>query len=190
MNADDVLEFWFGTDSPTAALDPRKEWFVKDAAFDARIRERFGALVDQALQGPLGWDADPRQRVAEVIVLDQFPRNLFRGQAQAFSGDSRALQLALAIVDEGADKLLQPVQRTFAYLPLEHAEDHALQARSVALFEALAAEAPELQDTLVYARKHQQVISDFGRFPHRNAALGRPSTPEEVEYLAQPGSGF
>lgn len=190
MHADDVLEFWFGTDSPTAALDPRREWFVKDAAFDARIRERFGELVERALQGPLGWDDDPRQRLAEVIVLDQFPRNLFRGDARAFAGDARALKLALALVDDTSDKLLQPAQRTFVYLPLEHAEDHVMQARSVALFEALAAEAPELQDTLDYARKHQQVISEFGRFPHRNAALGRPSTPDEVEYLAQPGSGF
>ena len=163
MNADDVLEFWFGTDSPTAALDPRKEWFVKDTAFDDRIRERFGPLVEQALEGPLGWDADPRQRVAELIVLDQFPRNLFRGQARAFAGDPRALELALALIDEGGDKLLQPAQRTFVYLPLEHAEDHVMQARCVALFEALAAEAPELQDTLAYARKHQQVISEFER---------------------------
>ncbi|MDQ2780356.1 MAG: DUF924 domain-containing protein [Pseudomonadota bacterium] len=190
MNASDVLAFWFGTAAATAALDPRKEWFVKDPAFDDAIRQRFGSLVDRALAGPLGWDADDREHLAELIVLDQFPRNLYRGQARAFAGDARALPLALSLIDLAAEQLLQPVQRLFIYLPLEHAEDRALQARSVALFEALATESPGLQDTLVYAHRHQEVIARFGRFPHRNKALSRQSTPEEVEYLAQPGSGF
>ncbi len=190
MNPSEVLEFWFGTASTTAALDPRKEWFVKDAAFDDTIRQRFGPLVEQALAGPLGWDADSREQLAELVVLDQFPRNLFRGQARAFAGDARALPLALSLIDASAEQLLQPVQRLFVYLPLEHAEDRAMQARSVALLEALAAESPQLQDTLDYAHRHQEVIARFGRFPHRNAALGRLSTPEERDYLAQPGSGF
>ena len=190
MNASEVIEFWFGSASTTAALDPRREWFVKDPAFDDAIRQRFGPLVDQALAGPLGWNAEVREQLAEVIVLDQFPRNIFRGQARAFAGGARALPLALALLDNGAAQLLQPAQRVFVYLPLEHAEDRALQARSVALFEALAAESPGLQDTLDYAHRHQEVIARFGRFPHRNAALGRRSTPEELEYLAQPGSGF
>lgn len=190
MNASDVIEFWFGTASTTAALDPRKEWFKKDPAYDEKLRQRFGPLVDQALGGPLGWNADTREQLAELIVLDQFPRNLYRGQARAFAGGARALPLALSLIDAAAEQLLQPVQRMFIYLPLEHAEDRALQARSVALFEALAAEAPELTDTLAYARQHQEVIARFGRFPHRNASLGRQSTPEELEYLAQPGSGF
>ena len=190
MNASNVIEFWFGTASTAIALGSRKEWFVKDPTFDDRIRQRFGPLVEQALAGPLGWTAGAVEQLAELIVLDQFPRNLYRGTARAFAGDARALPLALSLVDAGTEHLLQPVQRTFVYLPLEHAEDRALQARSVALFTALAAEAPELQGSLDYAHRHQEVIARFGRFPHRNTALGRTSTAEELEYLAQPGSGF
>lgn len=190
MNPSDVIAFWFGTASTTAALDPRKEWFVKDPAFDDAIRQRFGPLVEHALERPLGWNADTHEQLAELVVLDQFSRNLYRGQARAFAGDARALPLALSLIDKAAEQLLQPVQRLFVYLPLEHAEDRAMQARSVALLEALAAESPQLQDALDYARRHQEVIARFGRFPHRNEALGRQSTPEELDYLAQPGSGF
>lgn len=181
-----VLRFWFGEE----ALAVRGEWFRKDPAFDERIRERFGALVERALAGPLGWDADPASRLAEVIVLDQFPRNLFREQARAFAGDERARTIALALIDAGDDARLHPLQRWFAYLPLEHAEDLALQDRSVALFQALAQAEPAMAGALDYAERHRDVIRRFGRFPHRNRALGRQSTAAELAYLAQPGSGF
>ena len=188
MNAAAVIDFWFGA-SPLAT---RREWFVKDPAFDETIRVRFGALVDRALAGPLGWGGDALSSLAEVIVLDQFPRNLFRGQARAFAGDARARSLALALVDDGGDLALHPMQRWFAYLPLEHAEDLALQDRSVALFEALAAAEPGegFASALDYARRHRDLIRRFGRFPHRNVALGRASTANEADFLKQPGSGF
>ena len=186
MKPHDVLAFWFG-DEP---LKSRPEWFRKDAAFDSRIRTQFGALVDQAIAGPLGWDADAHERLAEIIVLDQFPRNLFRGEAKAFAGDARARSIALPLIDGGDEAQLQALQRAFAYLPLEHAEDLALQERSVALFEALAADHQGLGEMLKFAELHLDVIRRFGRFPHRNAALGRTDTPEEKTYLAQPGAGF
>lgn len=186
MNATDVIDFWFGP----PPLASRRVWFVKDPAFDDTIRQRFGALVERALAAPLGWGDAPLERLAELIVLDQFPRNLFRGAARAFAGDARARSLALALIDAGQDAQLHPVQRPFAYLPLEHAEDPRLQDRCVALFEALVQADPGAADKLDYARRHRDVIRRFGRFPHRNAALGRASTPEEEQYLAQPGSGF
>jgi uncharacterized protein (DUF924 family) len=186
VTAAEVLDFWFGT--PPGAV--KREWFVKDAAFDETIRARFGVLVEQALARPLGWCGTPQERLAEIVVLDQFPRNLFRGQARAFAGDARACALALALIDDGGYLQLHRVQRWFAVLPLEHAEDLALQQRSVALFEALAAEDASLEGAADYARRHRDVIARFGRFPHRNAALGRVSTDDEKVYLATPGSGF
>jgi len=190
MNALDVLNFWFGP----APLATRREWFVKSAEFDLTIRAHFGALADRALLGPLGWADDAPSRLAEVIVLDQFTRNLFRGQARAFAGDARALTLALQLLDSGEHLKLHPLQRWFACMPLEHAEDLGLQDRCVALFEALVNDAGEhagtLKGALDYAHKHRDVIRQFGRFPHRNAALGRSSSAEELAYLATPGSGF
>ncbi|MBI3154992.1 MAG: DUF924 domain-containing protein [Burkholderiales bacterium] len=187
--------FWFGPDTGAGAeAGFRPEWFRKDPAFDESIRARFGPLVERALTLPAGappaWGDAPADLLAEILVLDQFPRNLYRGQARAFAGDARALALALALIARGDDRRLHPVQRLFAYLPLEHAEDLALQDRSVALFSALAAEHTGFADVLDYAERHRDVIRRFGRFPHRNAALGRASTPAEADYLAQPGSGF
>ena len=190
MNAAEVLDFWFGP----APLSTRREWFVKNAEFDVSIRRRFGPLVDRALAAPLGWGDDALSTLAEVIVLDQFTRNLFRGQARAFAGDARALELALRLTGSGQHLSLHPLQRWFACMPLEHAEDLGLQDRCVALFEALVADAGQhadaLQGALDNAHKHREVIRQFGRFPHRNAALGRSSTAAEAAYLAQPGSGF
>ena len=190
MTAAEVLDFWFGC----APLATRREWFVKNVEFDEQIRQRFGSLVNRALAAPLAWGVDAPSQLAEVIVLDQFTRNLFRGQARAFAGDARALELALRLVDSGQHLHLHPLQRWFACMPLEHAEDLALQDRCVALFEALVADAGEhtasLQGALDYAHKHRDIIRQFGRFPHRNAALGRSSTAAELLYLAQPGSGF
>lgn len=180
-----VLDFWFGPPPPA----PRAEWFRKDPAFDETIRARFGGIVDEALAGRLHWPGSAGA-LAQILVLDQFPRNLFRGQARAFAGDARALALASALIDDGTHLTLHPLERWFVYLPLEHAEDLAQQDRCVALFETLAAEHSSLAGALDYAERHRDVIRRFGRFPHRNAALGRSSTAEELVYLATPGSGF
>ncbi len=191
----EVRAFWFLPDTGAGtAAGFRPEWFRKDPAFDESIRARFGLLVERALTLPAGappaWGAAPDDVLAEILVLDQFPRNLYRGQPRAFAGDARALALALALIARGDDRRLRPLERLFAYLPLEHAEDLALQDRSVDLFSALAAGHEGFGEVLDYAERHRDVIRRFGRFPHRNAALGRASTPAEVEYLAQPGSGF
>jgi uncharacterized protein (DUF924 family) len=197
---EDVLQFWFGP--PEAPPAPREAWFRKDADFDERIRAAFGPLVDDALAGALpaaqGWRGSPRATLAEILVLDQFPRNLFRGSARSFAGDPRALALALGLLTTGGDAMLSALERWFAYLPLEHAEDLALQDRCVALFTRLAAadasrpaalDAP-LASALDYAERHRAVIRRFGRFPHRNEWLGRASSAEELDFLSQPGSRF
>lgn len=194
-----VLDFWFGAPGSREAGQARTVWFRKDAAFDADIAARFGPAIATALTRPPG--APPafgdaaRAQLAEILLLDQFTRNVFRGTARAFAGDVRALALATALVDSGRDRELTPLQRVFAYLPCEHAEDLTEQDRAVALFTALAADAPAtpalaLASFVDYAHRHRDVIVRFGRFPHRNAALGRADTPEEAAYLAQPGAGF
>jgi uncharacterized protein (DUF924 family) len=187
----DVLAFWFGqAGEPDYGL-PRAAWFHKDPAFDETIRQRFLPAVEAALAGRLtAWAGEPAGLLALLILLDQFPRNLFRNTAQAFAGDPPACQLAEQALDRGWDRELLPVQRVFAYLPFEHSEVLADQERSLVLFAALAAEQPGYEGYLDYARRHHEVIARFGRFPHRNAVLGRPDTLEEADYLAQPGSGF
>ncbi|UDF33799.1 UNVERIFIED_ORG: DUF924 domain-containing protein [Shinella sp. XGS7] len=187
-----VLDFWFGAPGSAEAGQYRKAWFIKDAAFDAQILGRFAPLLEAALAGGLaGWSAaGPEGALARILLLDQFTRNSYRGTARAFAGDPQALAQALSLVDSVADRQLTPLQRLFVYLPLEHAEDLALQQRCVALFETLAAEDARLDGALDYARRHHAVIAQFGRFPHRNAALGRASSEAELAYLAQPGSGF
>jgi uncharacterized protein (DUF924 family) len=184
--AAEVLDFWFG------ANDARREaWFRKDAAFDAEIRDRFGPLIESALaHGVDGWAADPDAALARLIVLDQFTRNAWRDSARAFAGDALALAGAQALVARGDDQRLPPLRRVFAYLPFEHAEDAQAQDTSLRLFGALARGAPALADFEVWARRHAEVIARFGRFPHRNALLGRASTEEELRFLAQPGSRF
>jgi uncharacterized protein (DUF924 family) len=189
--AADILAFWFGRAGEPGFGQQRGEWFRKDAAFDAEIRRRFLAAVEAALAGELNAWADDRQAaLALLILLDQFPRNLFRGEAKAFAGDPQARQLAATALAKGWDKSMSAVEKLFVYLPFEHSEALADQERSVALFSALAAGHPGCEGFLDYAHRHHEVIARFGRFPHRNAALGRPSTPEETSYLAQPGSGF
>jgi uncharacterized protein (DUF924 family) len=187
--AEAVLAFWFAEENAA-------RWFAADAAFDAQIRTRFGAVAAAAAGGQLdGWTRTPLGWLALLILLDQFSRNLHRNDAAAWAQDQKALKLALAGIERGDDRALPPLQRVFAYLPLEHAEDLAVQQRSVALFEALCAESGAEQRAtfegfLDYARRHRDVIARFGRFPHRNAVLGRPSTAQEAIYLAQPGAGF
>lgn len=195
----EVLAFWFGAYPPGSPVpaEVRGQWFKKDAAFDCHLRARFGATILEALAGRLtGWAASPEGWLALIVVLDQFTRNAFRGHPASFSGDVQALGLALDGLAVKRDQALPPITRLFCYLPLEHAEQPALQDRVVGLIEALA-ELPVDADSKTfflgnadYARRHRDVIRQYGRFPHRNAILARASTPEEQAYLARPGAGF
>jgi uncharacterized protein (DUF924 family) len=189
--AAEVLDFWFGRPGDAHYLKARELWFRKDEAFDALCAQRFGTLVDAALRGELaGWARQPLSALAEVIVLDQFTRNIRRGTAGMFAGDARALAAARAMVDAGTDRSLPGVMRQFIYLPFEHAENLAEQQESMRLFAQLESDEPSLAGLREWAQKHQVIVARFGRFPHRNAALGRSSTAEEIEFLKQPGSGF
>jgi uncharacterized protein (DUF924 family) len=191
MTAEDILSFWFLPADAAGHGQPRVEWFRKDAVFDKEIRSRFLPDVEAALNDELDdWAETPRGALALLILLDQFTRNLFRGEARCFAGDAQALRVAETVIAKGWDQAMNAVERTFVYLPFEHSESLADQERSLALFGALAANAPTAAGFLDYAQRHHEVIVRFGRFPHRNAALGRVSTPEEKDYLAQPGSGF
>jgi len=181
----EVLDFWFGAPGSRERGQPRKAWFRKSEPFDAEIRRRFLVTWERAARGELErWQATPLASLALVVTLDQFPRNMFRGTARAFASDSLALAVARETIAREFDRLLSPVERSFVYLPFEHAEDLAAQRRSLALFQALDGEQVE------YARRHYEIIARYGRFPHRNAILGRPSTAEEIEFLKQPGSSF
>lgn len=189
--ADDVLDFWFGAPGSAGFGSARKAWFAKDAAFDAAIRDRFGALIERALRGELdAWAEAPRSALAQILLLDQFTRNAYRGSARSFAGDARALAAASRMVGARQDETLPPVMRGFVYLPFEHAEGLAMQDEAIRLFKRLVSEAPEHADMLDYAHRHRTVIERFGRFPHRNEILGRQSTAEELAFLQQPGSGF
>ena len=189
--AQGVLDFWFGpADDPLHRL-PRQQWFAKDDAFDTQIRQRFGDLIECALAGELRhWAATAEGALAQIVVLDQFTRNAFRGSARAFAGDVRALPAARAMVGNGQDRAFSGVQRQFVYLPFEHAEDLGAQRESLRLFAQLERDDPAVGELLVWAQRHHDIIERFGRFPHRNAVLGRSSTPEELAFLQQPGSGF
>ena len=181
-----MLEFWFGKE-PGAQ---RAEWFRKDAAFDGELRRRFGDLHARAARRELeGWRAASESMLALVVVLDQLSRNLYRGDARAFAQDAHARECAEEALARGDEHVLKPVQRQFLYLPLEHSEDLADQERCIALMRTLDA-FEETRGLAAWAEKHRDVVRRFGRFPHRNAALGRVSTPEEAEFLKQPGSGF
>ena len=186
----EVLEFWFGAPGSEQYGRVRELWFGKPAATDELIGSRFGAAVEAALRGELGhWaDADARGALALILLLDQFTRNVFRDSARAFAGDQLALQVAKRLVADGRHRQLAPVERWFAYMPFEHSEDIADQRESLRLFGDLAADG--LAEPLAWAQKHHDVIARFGRYPHRNELLGRPSTTEEIEFLRQPGSRF
>ena len=186
----DVLAFWFGEPGTAGYGTSRPAWFRKDPAFDGEIRRRFLALHARAALGECDrWRDDPDSLLALVVVLDQFSRNLYRDDPRAFSQDAAALACAQLMIERGWDATRLPVERQFAYLPFEHAEDLAMQDRSVALFSALEA-FPETKGLTQWAEKHRVIVRRFGRFPHRNAALGRESTPEEIAFLKEPGSGF
>lgn len=186
-----VLDFWFLPPDHPAHGQARPEWFRKDDSFDAAIRERFGANVEAALRSTRD-DGSDEKLLARILLLDQFTRNIFRGTARAFAGDAQAHRLAETLVAAGRDKNLSPCQRWFVYLPFEHRESLLDQERSVALFAGLRREMQNetFDGAYDYAQRHREVIVRFGRFPHRNAILGRASTPEEIEFLRQPGSSF
>ena len=195
ISPEDVIAFWLGPPggSPLANA-PR--WYKKDDAFDREVEERFGETLELAARGALdGWKTTPRGRFALVVLLDQFSRNVYRGTPRSFAQDARACEYALEAIDAGDEQELGIVERGFLYMPLEHAENLELQKRCVGAFERLLADAPaEFQkfaaNQLDYARRHAAIIERFGRFPHRNAILGRTSTPEEIAFLKEPGSSF
>jgi len=183
---DDVLAFWFGSGPDHGKR--HKRWFEKDAAFDAEIKRHFLGLYE-ALAGNREWLDAPRSTLARIIVLDQFPRQMFRGTARAFAADALALEAARHALAKRYDADMLPVERLFAYLPFEHSESLADQDRACELMRPLA-QFPETDDALRYAEAHRAIIARFGRFPHRNAVLGRRSSPEETEFLELPGSAF
>jgi uncharacterized protein (DUF924 family) len=181
-----VLDFWFGPEPGK----PRREWFRKDARFDAKIRARFGELHAMAARRELeAWRASPEPMLALVIVLDQFSRNLYRGDARAFAQDEHAHDCAAEALIRGDDLGLLPVQRQFLYLPFAHSEDPLDQEKAVDLMRSLEA-FEATRGSTQWAVKHRDVVARFGRFPHRNSALGRSSSAEELEFLSRPGSGF
>lgn len=206
--AEEVLEFWFGR-------LPELHFGIRDAAWlptripcwgghwasefldvDSVIRRRFGADLERARRGELhGWADTPRGRLALVIVLDQFSRNIHRGTPQAFSQDDLALELAQKALQAGEDKLFNPLARTLFYMPLMHREDLEMQERCLELYERALEEAPHaawlvLKVEHASARRHRDIIARFGRFPHRNAVLGRESSAEESRFLEERFSSF
>lgn len=193
-----VLSFWFGELDAQGRADPEqvKRWWKKDPAFDETIRQRFGALHEALMRRQYGeWLESARGRLAAVIVLDQFSRNMFRGTAAMFASDSRALEFAEAGIAQRDDRRLALAERGFLYMPLEHSEDLARQERCVALFHAWRDGLPQalrsnVESMVHFAERHHEIIRRFGRFPHRNAILGRSSSPQELEFLNQPGSSF
>ena len=186
--AAEVLLFWFGEGEAYGKRD--KRWFVKDQAFDKLIRDRFLGLYEALAAGSCrDWLQRPDSCLARVLVLDQFPRNMFRGTPRAFATDAAALDAARHGLAQGFDRAMLPVERMFLYLPFEHSESLADQIEACRLMEPLRAFA-ETADAYDYALRHRDIIERFGRFSHRNSILGRASTPEEIEFLKQPGSGF
>jgi uncharacterized protein (DUF924 family) len=181
-----VLDFWFAERDEGGALLARQAWFKKDEAFDQAIRDAFADDIEAAAAGGLDHLADTAEgALALMILLDQFPRNVFRGTPRAFAADPKAREIARAALDQGFDQAVPAVARTFFYLPFEHSEDLADQERAVALFQATGD-----AELVRWAVLHRDIIARFGRFPHRNAVLGRTSTAAEEEFLKQPNSSF
>jgi uncharacterized protein (DUF924 family) len=198
MDPERILSFWFGElDADGLALPARsKQWWTKDEAFDGRIRDEFSEdhreIVGEQREH---WLVDPRGRLAYIIVLDQFSRNMFRNQPQSFASDPQALRAARGGIEKGADRALAVAERTFMYMPFMHSESLDDQNRCIELFTALRDEQngrarDNAEYSLKFAGMHRDIIVKFGRFPHRNAILGRATTPEEAEFLEGPNSGF
>ena len=174
-----ILAFWFEENGS-------EQWWSSDPQFDAEIRSRFGALHDRAVEGELyDWRDTPEGRLAEIVLLDQFSRNLYRDAPRAFAADGMALALAQEAVRIGADQALPPVRRQFVYMPYQHSESPRIHEVAVVLFESL-----DVPESLDFERRHKAIIDRFGRYPHRNRVLGRPSTEEEIAFLREPGSSF
>lgn len=195
---DTIHDFWFGPHADDAEVISRQSalWWRKQAVVDTEIGQRFSPMVQQAAFGQLdAWLGGLRGRLALVLLTDQFPRNIWRGNAAAFAFDTLARRWAREAIRLGLDEAARPIERVFLYLPLEHSEDLADQREAVRLFDGLAGSVPAAQRAafdgyLDYARRHCEIIERFGRFPHRNAALGRETTTEEAEFLLRPGSSF
>lgn len=187
-SVDEILDFWFGNAQESDYGKARKVWFIKDPEFDQQVRTRFQATYQEA--GKMdSWQQSPQGCVALVLLLDQFPRNMFRGEPGAFATDSQALSVAQQAIAHNLDQQLPPLQRWFLYIPFMHSENLKHQRQSVELFRQLR-DVAETASAFPYAVKHLEVIERFGRFPHRNPILGRVSTPAEIEFLKQPGSSF
>ncbi len=179
MEPNTILHFWFTELTP-------KQHFAKDAALDEAIRTRFGATLEAAARCELfAWRATPEGRLAEVLVLDQFSRNVYRDTPRAFAQDALALVLAQELVASGLDRRLPTEQRVFAYMPYMHSESALVHAQAIELFSQ-----PGLENNLDFERRHKAIIDRFGRYPHRNAVLGRVSTAEELAFLSEPGTSF
>jgi uncharacterized protein (DUF924 family) len=188
--AGEVLDFWFGREDDPEYGRFRNEWFRKDPAFDARVTRQFADLYEEAAAGNLdGWRDDAESCLALVIVLDQFPRNMFRGDGRTHAADWKALEASTYAVEHALDRELPAFQRMFLYMPFMHSEKVEDQRRSVELFERLAGEAGA-PDVVAYAVAHRNIVERFGRFPHRNEILGRETTPEETAFLTTEGSSF
>ncbi len=182
---EEILDFWFGEEDGF-----REAWFRRDDEFDREIHDRFREDYEKAAAGELDdWKSSPRGALALILLLDQFPRNLFRDAPRAYATDEKAREIADYAVSTGLDRGVRPIERTFVYLPFEHSEDVEDQRRSVELFLALDSEL-DTPDILDYAVRHREVIERFGRFPHRNEILGRASTPEEAAFLGERNSSF
>lgn len=192
-----VLESWFGSADPAdASVMPRRAWFQKSADFDAMLRRRFGADIDAARRGLLDrWQETPAGLLALCILVDQWSRNVHRGSAASWTADPYIRAVVNRALNDGRDRAIGPVQRSFVYMPLMHSESMADHDRCIACFEALQADAPVglesmFADYLRYAHMHRDIVVRFGRYPDRNAVIGRPSTPEELAFLREPGSSF
>jgi len=186
MKPADVVEFWFSERA-------KAKWFVKEDAFDDEIRTKFGAEIDRAAGGTYdAWLADPLGALAVVVLCDQFPRNIYRNSPRAFAQDAKAREVARIAIDRGHDRAVGTDQRMFFYLPFEHSELLVDQDRSVQLFTAWAAAQPagSADDEMKYVHRHREIVARFGRFPHRNAALGRDSTADELAFLSEKNSSF
>lgn len=198
MNFESVLEFWFGEWHNNVPEDAQqKNWFTGGATFDLAIKKKFTTTLLASSKGELdAWELTPRGRLAFVIVLDQFPRNIFRGTANAFLYDEKALSLARDGVEFGHDKPLRAIEKMFLYMPYQHSESLKIQKEGLALYEAILNHTKSDEEYAIckqafeFAKQHHQLIERFGRFPHRNAILGRQSTAQEESYLAHGGQRF
>ena len=186
----EILNFWFGREGEEGYGEFREAWFMKDPEFDREVQDRFEDAYEEAAAGRLEhWKDEAQSCLALIVLLDQFPRNMFRGDPKTHAADALAREAALHAVEHAYDRELPPYGRLFAYLPFEHSEDLDDQRLSVELFRGLAAEMGS-DELLDYAMRHLEIIERFGRFPHRNEILGRATTPEEAEFLRGPDSSF